>query len=128
VLLPTVESRIGLFLFKLKEFFSMMLYQLRHIPNPFFDPNDPIPIKSFPVKYLGNCEAEVYFLNKEERLKIERSNKIKKLICQQRNGEQLSFIATIVRQTNLGVIVSFRCFSRLKKEIISDPENEWFFC
>lgn len=91
-----------------------------------FTHDNALLVTCYPTIYLGNKMAEVYLSQKDKWL-LEGPDKTKILVCQPKNGDQLTFNCTVEELTDLGIIVRFMCFDKHKKEIISNPTNEWFF-
>ncbi len=126
-LLPTVESRRGLLLFKFKEVFSMRFSQIKESIRFLIFPSEPNRINRFPASYLGGKKVFIP-MSDEEKLLLEKSERIMTVQCfSPTSNEELSFRCSICDDNSKGIKASFRCFASKKLALISNPTNQWYF-
>ncbi len=125
-LLPTIETRRGLILYKFKEVISMKLISLKNLVASLTTTEDPHCIRKFPAYYLGYQKISVPMSEQEKRF-LEMSEKATRVHCLSPDGQEVSFHCIICDDTNTGIIVRLWCFAPKKLKIISNPNNIWFF-
>ena len=125
-LLPTVESRRGLLLFKLKEVFSMKFDQVKESIKTLFSSPDHLPTRTFSATYLGHKKAFVSMSEADKRA-LEGSEKVKTIICLTPDRQDLRFSCSVYEDDSFGIKVRFSCLSAKKMALISNPANYWYF-
>ncbi|HOR01826.1 MAG TPA: hypothetical protein PKZ92_01035 [Candidatus Woesebacteria bacterium] len=125
-LLPTVESRRGLFRYKLKEVISMKLDQIIDFFKSLISSSKKAYFtKKFRASYLGHKKVAIAIPDSDKFL-LERSDKVIKVGCLIPNGQELLFPCSVCDDYPQGVNVNFWCFAPKNLKLLSNPKNIWY--
>lgn len=125
-LLPTIESRRGLILMKLKDVCHSKYSQVRNSFTRFFNYQaESYSRISFPAKYLGKNKLFVYLDPYQKRCLSTRTGFMKAVSV--KDDEKVVFSCYVSDENLQGIIISLRYLSPKKRKTVFTPTNDWYF-